>query len=138
MAFAAGASLRSLAMARILLAFLVVVVGFLAARRLLETAPSSGGTRDDRHYRPHARGRKRSRSQPPPPYNARSVVRRAALAEMRDALSGGPLDAGAELFRCAECQSFYSVESVRALALDNGACCINCGSIHRIAVEVVD
>ena len=55
MAFAAGASLRSLAMARILLAFLVVVVGFLAARRLLETAPSSGGTRDDRHYRPHAR-----------------------------------------------------------------------------------
>ena len=64
MAFAAGASLRGLAMARILLAFLVVVVGFLAARRLLETAPSSGGTRDDRHYRPHARGRKRSRSQP--------------------------------------------------------------------------
>jgi len=103
-------------MARILLAFLVVVLGLLAARRLLETASSSAGPRDDRHYRPHARSRKSNRSQPPPPYNARSVVRRSALAEMRDALSGGPLDAGAELFRCAECQSFYSVASVRALA----------------------
>jgi hypothetical protein len=48
------------------------------------------------------------------------------------------LDDGEELFRCAECQSFYSVASVRALAMDNGARCINCGSIHRIAVEVVD
>ena len=125
-------------MARILLAFLVVILGILAARRLLETASSSSGPRDDRHYRPHARSRKGNRSQPPPPYNARSVVRRSALAEMRDALSGAPLDAGAELFRCAECQSFYSVESVRALAMDNAARCLNCGSIHRIAVEVVD
>jgi hypothetical protein len=124
-------------MARALLAFLVVIVAFLVARRFLESAPSTG-PRDERRYRPHARNRKGSRTQPPPPYNARSVVRRSALAEMRDALSGGPLDAGAELFRCAECQSFYSVASVRALAMENGARCINCGSIHRIAVEVVD
>lgn len=137
MAYAAGATLRSLVMAKALLAFLVVIVGFLVARRFLESTPSAG-PRDERHYRPHARSRKGSRSQPPPPYNARSVVRRSALAEMRDALSGGPLDAGAELFRCAECQSFYSVASVRALAMENGARCINCGSIHRIAVEVVD
>ena len=131
MAYAAGTTVRSLA-------FLVVVIGFLAARRLLETGPSSNGPRDARHYRPHARSRKRDRAQPPPPYNARSVVRRSALAELRDALTGGPLDPGAELFRCADCQSFYSVASVRALATDNGARCINCGSIHRIAVEVVD
>jgi hypothetical protein len=65
-------------------------------------------------------------------------VRRSALGELRDAFTGGPLDADDELFRCAECQSFYSVASVRALAMDNGAQCINCGSIHRIAVEVVD
>lgn len=125
-------------MARVLLAFLVLVIGFLAARRLLETAPSSsppGGT-DDRHYRPRAR--RRDRTQPPPPYNARSIVRRSALSELRDALSGGPLDADAELFRCADCQSFYSVESVRALANDNSARCLSCGSINRIAVEVVD
>ena len=127
-------------MGRVLLAFLVVVIGFLAARRLLETAPSSAspGTTDDRHYRPRARPRRRDRAQPPPPYSARSVVRRSALAELRDALSGGPLDADGELFRCADCQSFYSVESVRALALDNGARCLSCGSINRIAVEVVD
>ena len=126
-------------MARILLAFLVLVIAFLAARRLLEIVPASSGNRDDeRYYRPQARARKRDRAQPPPPYNARSVVRRSALGELRDALTAGPLDADAELFRCAECQSFYSVESVRALAMDNAARCINCGSIHRIAVEVVD
>lgn len=126
-------------MARILLAFLVLVVGFLVARRLLELVPASSGARaDDHHYRPHAHARKRDRAQPAPPYNARSVVRRSALGELRDALSGGPLDADDELFRCAECQSFYSVASVRALASDNGARCINCGSIHRIVVEVVN
>jgi hypothetical protein len=129
-------------MGRALLAFLVVVLGFLAARRVLESvAPGTGETGndgDDRSYRPHARGRKRDRAQPTPPYNARSVVRRSALSELRDAFTGGPLDADAELFRCAQCQSFYSVASVRALAMDNGARCINCGSIHRIAVEVVD
>lgn len=124
-------------MGRVLLAFLVVVLGILAARRLMEAASSSAGrTTDDRHYRPRAA--KRDRAQPPPPYNARSVVRRSALGELRDAFTGGPLDADAELFRCAECQSFYSVASVRALATDNGAKCINCGSMHRIAVEVVD
>jgi len=137
MAYPAGADLRSPAMARVLLVFLLLIAGLLAARRLLDTAASSGGARDERHYRPRGRS-KASRSQPPPPYNARSIVRRSALAEMRDALSGGPLDADAELFRCAECQSFYSVASVRALAMDNGARCINCDSIHRIAVEVVD
>jgi hypothetical protein len=129
-------------MARILLMFLVVAVALLAARRLLGTAPSATGNTtspgDDRYFRPKARARQRERSQPEPPYNARSIVRRSALKELRDALSGGPLDPAAELFRCAECQSFYSVESVRALAMDNAARCINCGSIHRISVEVVD
>ena len=124
-------------MGRVLLAFLVVVLGILAARRLMDAASSSAGTSgDEQHYRPRAR--KRDRAQPTPPYNARSVVRRSALGGLRDAFTGGPLDADAELFRCAECQSFYSVASVRALAMDNGARCINCGSIHRIAVEVVD
>ena len=125
-------------MGRVLLAFLVVVLGYLAARRLMDASSAGGTSADDRHYRPHARTRKRDRAQPVPPYNARSVVRRSALGELRDAFTGGPLDADAELFRCAECQSFYSVASVRALATDNGARCINCASIHRIAVEVVD
>jgi hypothetical protein len=127
-----------MAMGRVLLAFLVVVLGILAARRLMDAASPAGPAADDRHYRPRARTRKRDRAQPTPPYNARSVVRRSALGELRDAFTGGPLDADSELFRCAECQSFYSVASVRALAMDNGARCINCGSIHRIAVEVVD
>jgi hypothetical protein len=127
-----------MAMGRALLAFLVVLLGLLAARRLMDASSAAGAAGDERHYRPRARGRKRDRAQPVPPYNARSVVRRSALGELRDAFTGGPLDADDELFRCAECQSFYSVASVRALAMDNGARCINCGSIHRIAVEVVD
>ena len=127
--------MRSVAMARILLAFLVVSIGLLAARRLQDSArPGDGNT-----YRPRgSRARKAGPSRSPPPYNARSVVRRSALGELRDALTGGPLDAAGELFRCADCQSFYSLASVRALAMDNAARCINCGSIHRIVVEVVD
>ena len=130
--------MRSLAMARILLAFLVVSIGFLAARRLLGPSQPGASGGNGEYYRPHARSRRREHARRPPPYSARSVVRRSALGELRDALTGGPLDAGDELFRCADCQSFYSVASVRALAMDNAARCINCGSIHRIGVEVVD
>jgi hypothetical protein len=71
-----------------------------------------------------------------PPMTARAVLTRAQLAEVRDALSGAGLDADAENFRCARCQSYYSVASVRALANENGARCISCRSIHRIPVEV--
>ena len=130
--------MRSLAMARIFLAFLVISIGLLAARRLFSPSPSETAAGSGDYYRPRARARKRGQPHQPPPYNARSVVRRSALAELRDALSGGPLDADEELFRCADCQSFYCVASVRALAMDNGARCINCGSIHRIGVEVVE
>ena len=129
--------MRSVMMARILLAFLVMGIGLLVARRLQDaTRP---GSDDGNAYRPRgSRAGKGGRFRQPPPYTARSVVRRSALGELRDALTGGPLDPADELFRCADCQSFYSVASVRALALDNGARCINCGSIHRIGVEVVD
>ena len=123
-------------MARLLYALLVALVGFLVGRLALEALQSGGASRSEDHFRPRARRKERRRD--PPPFSARSVVRRSALAEMRDALTGGTLDADAELFRCADCQSFYTVASVRALANDNGARCINCGSIHRIGVEVVD
>lgn len=64
------------------------------------------------------------------------VVDRATLAGTRDALSGAMLDPDAEIFRCADCQSYYSVASVRALADENAARCINCGSMERIPVQV--
>ncbi len=123
-------------MARLLYALLVALVGFLVGRLALEALQGGGTSRSEDHFRPRARRKERRRD--PPPFSARSVVRRSALAEMRDALTGGTLDADAELFRCADCQSFYTVASVRALANDNGARCINCGSIHRIGVEVAD
>ncbi len=123
-------------MARLLYAVLVAVVAFLAARLAIEALQGGGASRSEDHFRPRARRKERRRE--PPPYSARSVVRRTALAQMRDALTGGALDPDAELFRCADCQSFYTVQSVRALANDNGARCVNCGSLHRIGVEVVD
>ncbi len=125
-------------MARILLLFLVVALGILAARRILGTFREGANPAQGPAYRPHGRSRSRSGSSQPPPPDAQALVRRSILSGLRDALSGGPLDPDAELFRCADCQSFYSVASVRALALDNGARCINCGSMHRIGVEVVD
>ncbi len=64
------------------------------------------------------------------------MVDRATLAGTRDALSGATLDPDAEIFRCADCQSYYSVASVRALADENAARCINCGSMERIPVQV--
>ncbi len=73
-----------------------------------------------------------------PPLHARARLTRAELADVRDALSGAPLDVAAENFRCARCQSYYSVQSVRALANENGARCIGCRSLHRIPVEVTD
>lgn len=125
-------------MARILLLFLVVALGIIAARRILGTFREGANPDPGPAYRPHPRSRGRSDSRRPPPPSAQAQVSRSMLSALRDALSGGPLDPDAELFRCADCQSFYSVASVRALALDNGARCINCGSMHRIGVEVVD
>lgn len=75
---------------------------------------------------------------PAPPLSARARVTRSELAQLRDALSGAGLDPAAENFRCARCQSFYSVASVRALANENGARCLSCRSLHRIPVELVD
>lgn len=102
---------------------------------------------DDPRYRPRGRfgegwnpfgGGQPFSTDPEPPPGARARVRRAELAQMRDALSGAALDPAAENFRCARCQSFYSVASVRALANENGARCISCKSMHRIPVELLD
>jgi hypothetical protein len=73
-----------------------------------------------------------------PPIDARAILTRAQLAQVRDALSGASLDPDRENFRCARCQSYYSVESVRALASENGARCLSCHSIHRVPIEVAD
>ncbi len=99
-----------------------------------KAAQDNARSRDDPRFRP--RGRRSGSGDEAPPMNARAVVDRATLAQLRDALTGAALDPSAELFRCAGCQSFYDVASVRALANENGARCMNCGSIHRIPVEV--
>lgn len=112
-----------------------------------KAAQENPRSRDDPRYRPHGRpggkawsGDKRwpGDDGEAPPMNARAVVDRSSLAQLRDALTGAALDPRAELFRCAGCQSYYSVASVRALANENGARCMTCRSIHRIPVEVTD
>lgn len=120
----------------------------VAAVAAWRASQGPGRSQDDPRYRPRGRfgeswnpfnaGGPFGEGDPEPPLGARARVRRAELAQLRDALSGAALDPGAENFRCARCQAHYSVASVRALANENGARCISCKSMHRIPVELAD
>lgn len=125
---------------RILISLALVAAGMVAARTVADGLRDSARQADPYRYRP--RGRRGSRNGAPgpdsDPAKHRSVLRRSALGQLRDGLSGAPLSADDELFRCADCQSFYTAASVRALATENGARCLHCGSMHRLTVDVVD
>ena len=116
---------------RLLISLAIAGVAAFSAWRSAQQL--SARARDDSRYRP--RGGKSTGNGAG---DGRPVmVDRQAIARTRDALSGAALDPDAEIFRCADCQSFYAVASVRALADENGARCINCGSMERIPVQVV-
>ncbi len=120
----------------------------LAAAAAYRASQGPSRSQDDPRYRPRGRfgegwnpfgaGGAFGGADPEPPLGARARVRRADLAQLRDALSGAALDPAAENFRCARCQAYYSVASVRALANENGARCLSCRSLHRIPVELAD
>lgn len=129
---------------RALLTLAALGVAAVAAYRASQ-GPARG--QDDPRYRPQGRfgdgwnpfGKANPFSaDPEPPLGARIRVRRAELGQLRDALSGAALDPSAENFRCARCQAYYSVASVRALANENSARCISCQSMHRLPVDIVD
>ena len=124
--------------------FLYPLLAAVAAYRASQ-GPARG--QDDPRYRPRSRfgdgwnpfrNGNPFQSDPEPAPHARAPVGRAELSQLRDALSGAGLDPAAENFRCARCQSYYSVASVRALANENGARCISCGSMHRLPVVLTD
>ena len=119
----------------------------LAAMAAYRASQGPARGQDDPRYRPRGgfgegwnpfKGGNPFNADPEPPLNARARVGRAELAQLRDALSGAGLDPAAENFRCARCQSYYSVASVRALANETGARCISCRSLHRVPVELTD
>ncbi len=122
----------------------LVAVGALLARAANEAGRGGAVGGDGRRYRPH--GRTRAHGAGADPFRpdqggakaTRSVIRRSALAQLRDGLSGAALSADDDLFRCAGCQSFYTAASVRALANENSARCLHCGSFDRLNVEVID
>ena len=127
----------------------LVTLAALGVAAVAANRSSQGPTRgqDDPRYRPHGRfgdgwnpfrNGNPFQADPEPAPHARARVGRAELSQLRDALSGAGLDPAAENFRCARCQSYYSVASVRALANENGARCISCNSMHRIPVELTD
>jgi DNA-directed RNA polymerase subunit RPC12/RpoP len=116
---------------RLLISLAIAGVAAFSAWRSAQdmSARAGGGSR----FRPrHGKSARRN-----PGNDAPVMVDRQAIARTRDALSGATLDPDAEIFRCADCQSFYTAASVRALAQENGARCINCGSTDRVAVQVV-
>jgi DNA-directed RNA polymerase subunit RPC12/RpoP len=104
------------------------VAAFATWRAVQEARPD-----DDARYRPRGKRWWRMGDTETGPVRVDSET----LSRTRDALSGAALDPGQEIFRCAECQAYYSVASVRALAEENGARCIACGSQERVEVEVV-
>lgn len=110
---------------------LTLVLGGVAAfatwRAVQEQRPNA-----DTRYRPRGKPWWQSARRDSGPVR----VDRETLARTRDALSGAALDPGADLFRCADCQAYYTAASVRALAQENGARCIACGGMERVSVEV--
>lgn len=114
---------------RLLISLAIAGVAAFSAWRAAQEL--SSGAKEGSRYRPRGGKGARDTGKGEP-----VMVDRAAIARTRDALSGATLDPDAEIFRCADCQSFYAVASVRALAEENGARCINCGSMERIAVQV--
>lgn len=116
-------------MPRLFALFALIVGALLLAKTLVEQARS--GPASDTF-----RARRSSRRDDPQAAGKEIRVRRSDLAQVRDALTGAPLVLDDELFRCARCDSFYGVHSVRALATDNAARCVGCGSTHRLTVVV--
>jgi DNA-directed RNA polymerase subunit RPC12/RpoP len=114
---------------RLLFSLVIGGVAAFATWRAVQEARPDGDVR----YRPRSKAWWRMSQMEAGPVR----VDRETLARTRDALSGAALDPGQEIFRCADCQAYYSVASVRALAEENGARCIACGSQERVEVEVV-
>jgi hypothetical protein len=113
---------------RLLFSLAIAGVALFSAWRTAQQEQS----RDKNRYRPRGRPWWRTSREAGP-----VSVSAEALARSRDALSGAALDPAQEIFRCADCQSYYTVASVRALAEENGARCISCGGQERVPVEVV-
>jgi hypothetical protein len=110
---------------------LSLVIGGFAAFATWQAVQERRGN-DDVRYRPRRKVWWRMSETDSGPVR----VDRETLRRTRDALSGAPLDPSQPVFRCVECQAYYSVASVRALAEENGARCIACGGQDRVEVEV--
>lgn len=114
---------------RLLFSLVVGGVAAFATWRAVQVRRSG----DDLRYRPRGKPWWRMTQADAEPVR----VDRETLSRTRDALSGAALDTRQAIFRCIDCQAYYSAASVRALADENGARCIACGSQGRVEVEVV-
>jgi len=115
-----------------LLLFLGLAV-FLAVTARSGPAPA----RDPRAFRPKARSGRRDRhaaGRGAAPH----LVRRTALAGLRDAYSGAALDPATPLVRCGRCLAFYHADSAVVLARENAGRCVTCGGSEFGAVSVTD
>jgi hypothetical protein len=121
-------------MARLLplLIFIVIGIVLLMARQAARRGSANGST-----YRPRWRFRTRTSGSDTVGDQAPAVVRRAELADLRDAYSGEQLDAARPLVRCAGCLAIYHTESAAVLARENGGRCAACGDTRFDAVRVI-
>jgi NAD-dependent SIR2 family protein deacetylase len=67
-----------------------------------------------------------------------SLVSKRQAAQMRDALTGSPINLEAKIWQCQNCQSLYHDDSVQALQRDNDGKCTQCQSTQRQQVVFIE
>ncbi len=67
-----------------------------------------------------------------------SMITKAEAKNLRDALTGAPIDITKKTWQCNRCQSLYHEDSVQALQHEHDGKCIQCGSTGKHAVSFTD
>jgi hypothetical protein len=116
---------------------ILLVVGVLAISSWLKRQGQRPHHKDT--FRPSDSGRRDGASaQAGNEREVMSLVSRRKAAQMRDALTGSPIDLEGKIWQCQNCQSLYHDDSVRALAQDNNGQCTQCQSTHRQQVVFIE
>ncbi len=92
-------------------------------------------------FRPNDNNQDRSNSNARSGSNERevmSLVSRRQAAQMRDALTGAPINLDGKVWQCQNCQSLYHDDSVQALQRDNDGKCTQCQSTQRQQVVFIE
>jgi hypothetical protein len=134
-----------------LIALVVLIVAILGIASVVKRAKRSAEQRKDT-YRPTDSGQAGNGSQShdgagksskngfkkPDDESIVSMISKAEAKNLRDALTGGPIDINKKTWQCSRCQSLYHDESIKALQHEHEGKCIQCGSTGKQPVTFTD